>query len=343
MYNAVAMNRRYLNALLVVCSLVVVFGVLCVFEYALRRSGTVKPLSNSRELFVANAFGKSRGNAKNIEAFSFGEKAYTDQYGFRIPKDYKEADKHFARTILILGDSIAFGVGVKEEDTFAGLMRSALPDTRVYNSGVVGYNSYDYENVIVHFLPSHPEIDRVYLIYCLNDLNSQSAELIDSELNTGARNVTLLDRARHMGILAGLNEFLRAKSRLYLYLKGLITDPQMRFYMAESLYYNSDNNVIFNKNIQPIVNIAMTLKGRNIPFTVIISPYEAQLRKKDSLLEPQKKLSAFFSSNGIDFIDPVPDFLAKGMPSKEFYLFCDPMHFSEKGHRVMFEALSRRL
>ncbi|WP_420266642.1 SGNH/GDSL hydrolase family protein [Candidatus Magnetominusculus dajiuhuensis] len=343
MYNAVVMNRRYLNVLLVICSVVVVFGVLCVFEYALRLSGSVKPLSNSRELFVVNAFGVSRGNAKNIGAFSFGEKVYTDKYGFRIPKDYKEADKHFSGTILVLGDSIAFGVGVKEEDTFVGLMRSALPDMRVYNSAVVGYNSYDYENVIVHFLPSHPEINRVYLIYCLNDLNSQSAELIDSELNTGTRDVTLLDKARHLGVLAELNEFLRAKSLLYLYLKGLLTDPQMRFYMAESLYYNVDNDVIFNKNIQPIVNIARTLKARNIPFTVIISPYEAQLRKKDTLLGPQKKLSAFFSANGIDFIDPVPDFLAKGMASKEFYLFCDPMHFSEKGHRVMFGALMRRL
>ncbi|MBF0458174.1 MAG: hypothetical protein HQK99_09795 [Nitrospirae bacterium] len=145
-----------------------------------------------------------------------------------------------------------------------------------------------------------------------------------------------------MGIFSRLNEFLKSRSLLYLYLKGLLTDPQMRFYKAEAMYYNEDNDVIFNKNIQPILNIAKTLEGYQIPFTVIIAPYEAQLRKGEALLQPQKKLSAFFSSNGIDYIDPVPDFLAAGVSSKELYLFCDPMHLSEKGHRVMFGALMRR-
>lgn len=338
------MNRNYINILLIVCSVAAAAAVLFVFEAIIRLSGSVKPISNSRELFVFNAFGPSKGNAENIEAMSFGEKVYTDKYGFRIPKDY--TDKHLDNAVLLLGDSITFGVGVREQDTFAGLLRSKLPNTMVYNTGVVGYNSYDYENVIVHFLPSHPEIipnlKRVYLIYCLNDLNSDSAALIDRELNTKAKKTTIFDSARHVGSLAGLNEFLRENSLLYVYLKGLLTDPQMRFYKAEALYYNADNDKIFNKNIQPILNIDSALKARHIPFTVIIAPYEVQLRKTEALLEPQKKLSAFFSSHDIDFIDPVPEFLAKGTPSKEFYLFADPMHFSEKGHLVIFDVLMRR-
>jgi lysophospholipase L1-like esterase len=338
------MNKNLLNVSLAFLSLVIVFAVLLAFEVLLRLTGGVKPISNSRGLFVVGAFGHSKGNAKNVEAVSFGEKVYTDKFGFRVPKGYKEdGSKQYAGTILILGDSVAFGVGVKEQFTLAALTRAALPTSRVYNSAVIGYNSYDYENVIDNFLPSHPEITRVLLLYCLNDLNSDSAALIDGELNTRQQKTNLFDSARHVGIIAGMNEFLRANSLLYVYLKGLLTDPQMRFYKADSLYYNADNNALFTKNIQPIVNIANALKARHIPFTVIIAPYEVQLRKTaEAPPEPQKKLSAFFRTNGIDFIDPAPDFLAKGISSKEFYLYGDPMHFSEMGHRVMFDALMRK-
>ncbi|MCG6553675.1 MAG: SGNH/GDSL hydrolase family protein, partial [Candidatus Magnetominusculus sp. LBB02] len=214
-----------INVLLTVCSVVFIIALAFGLDFVVRRSGVVKPIGNSRELFINNAFGKSRGNAKNIGAVSFGEMAYTDKFGFRIPKDYK--DTHYSNTILMLGDSIAFGVGVKEQDTFTGLMRTTLPDTGVYNAAVVGYNSYDYENVVKSFLPSHPEVTRVVLAYCLNDLNSQSAELIDSELNISAKKKTLIDGARNIGMLAALNEFLRENSTLYIYLKGILTDPQM--------------------------------------------------------------------------------------------------------------------
>lgn len=338
------MNKNLFNASLAVFSLVIVFAVLLAFEVLLRLTGSVKPISNSRELFVAGAFGHSKGNTKNVEAMSFGEKVYTDKYGFRVPPNYKEdVSEQYAGTILVIGDSVAFGVGVKEQYTLAALLRKEMPAARVFNSAVIGYNSYDYENVIENFLPAHPEITRVLLIYCLNDLNSSSAALIDGELNTRRQKTNLFDSARHVDIIAGMNEFLRANSLLYVYLKGLLTDPQMRFYKADSLYYNADNNALFTNNIQPIVNIANTLNARHIPFTVIIAPYEVQLRNTAVLpLEPQKKLSAFFSANGIDFIDPVPDFLAKAIPSKDFYLYGDPMHFSEMGHRVMFDALMRR-
>ena len=57
----------------------------------------------------------------NTEGETGGVKFYTDNKGFRIPYknyNYKKADK-----ILFLGDSVTFGVGVKEEDSFVGKYR----------------------------------------------------------------------------------------------------------------------------------------------------------------------------------------------------------------------------
>ena len=56
-------------------------------------------------------------NSKNVRTKAFGETVYTDQYGFRVPyKNYLY--KKDSSSFLILGDSTAFGVGIREEQTF---------------------------------------------------------------------------------------------------------------------------------------------------------------------------------------------------------------------------------
>ena len=52
----------------------------------------------------------------------FGKKSKTDENGFRVPlNDFSyNSSKNF---YLILGDSVTYGVGVKEEDSFVGILR----------------------------------------------------------------------------------------------------------------------------------------------------------------------------------------------------------------------------
>ena len=47
-------------------------------------------------------------------------KAYTDHNGFRVPPGSQDKKTSGNSTILILGDSVAFGPAVPEELTFAG-------------------------------------------------------------------------------------------------------------------------------------------------------------------------------------------------------------------------------
>ena len=57
----------------------------------------------------------------NSEGVIFNEVIYTDNNGYRIPsKNYKYLGK---KNIFILGDSVTFGNGVKENETFIGLLR----------------------------------------------------------------------------------------------------------------------------------------------------------------------------------------------------------------------------
>jgi hypothetical protein len=42
---------------------------------------------------------------------------------------------------LVLGDSLAFGEGVEIKDRFDVKLRSALPGTRIINTGTMGYGT----------------------------------------------------------------------------------------------------------------------------------------------------------------------------------------------------------
>ena len=92
----------------------------------------------------------------NSQGLVFNKKTFIDKYGFRVPRlDYNYKNK---RKIFVIGDSVSFGNGVKEEDSFVGLLRSNLNRYELYNSSVFGYQAYHHENRIDEinkFLPVH--------------------------------------------------------------------------------------------------------------------------------------------------------------------------------------------
>ena len=69
----------------------------------------------------------------NKDGIVFGQKVTIDQYGFRVPsKDFKYTQNN---NIFILGDSVTFGNGIKEEETFIGLLRKKIKNA--FNKQVV--------------------------------------------------------------------------------------------------------------------------------------------------------------------------------------------------------------
>src|SRR5215471_14781718 len=61
----------------------------------------------------------------------------TDRNGQRLIAQNPNAK----RRILILGDSLSFGEGIDIKDRFDVKMLSSLPDTRVINTGTMGYGT----------------------------------------------------------------------------------------------------------------------------------------------------------------------------------------------------------
>lgn len=68
----------------------------------------------------------------------------TGPQGWRIVPPVAEP----TRTIVCLGDSCTFGVGVDDDRTFAAVLQTLLPDVRCINAGVPGYSAFQGRRVL---------------------------------------------------------------------------------------------------------------------------------------------------------------------------------------------------
>jgi GDSL-like lipase/acylhydrolase family protein len=306
-------------------------------------------LDSSPNLFVADRFGWSRGNVVNGRATAFGHTVYTDGNGFRIDPDFP--DPGSARAVLFLGDSVGFGSGVDEEDSALGRLRRARPGWRVYNASVIGYGVRDYVNVLDAFLPAHPEVKAVYVLMCLNDIHDLSDLAIQERLGhrapvapaSGQESGDLVQIAKRVAVLQAANDWLRSRSKLYLFLRGLASDSSMRFFLHDlELYRARDGD--FQTRMALLAAMRARLRAAGIPFKVVVLPYEVQLRAQNAdFMLPQRMICGYLSEHGVDYIDATAAFRDTGAPSDALYLYEDPMHFSPRGHGVLAGVLLKEL
>ena len=321
-------------------------GILILGEVAVRMGTNVTFLGNSANLFEPKRFGPSRGNAPNIQGVSFQATVYTDGNGFRIPRPDYQYPQTQHNKVLILGDSVAFGTGVAEEKTFVGLLRASRPDWAIFNAAVIGYGVDDYLNCARSLIDKGQHYKFAVLAMCLNDVSSNSAMLLDNP--SVSRTAPLVERIRALTFAAAANEWLREHSKLYLYAKGLVTDPSARYFYADYLNYN--DNV--DQKLRVVEALVSELHRANIPLFIVISPYEYQLRKLDikapkgqvvaDPMLPQRRIAAFLRDKGVTTYDPADFFLSQASKGGSIYFLpFDPMHFSESGHMIMFRFIDR--
>jgi lysophospholipase L1-like esterase len=99
-------------------------------------------------------------------------KVRTNEHGFR-DRPLREKQKDELR-ILLLGDSVTFGVGVRAEDTFGRKLESVLRSNlnrpvRTVNTGVGGYNTVQEYATLTSFAEVI-DPDMVFLLYVMNDI-----------------------------------------------------------------------------------------------------------------------------------------------------------------------------
>jgi lysophospholipase L1-like esterase len=307
----------------------------------------------SRKLFVAHAFEDSPGNVKNGKAISFGTEIFTDNYGFRINPNYQDNHQNIEnmRSIVLIGDSVTFGVGIKAEHIFPELLKQRLNQYRVFNTAVTGYSLEDYQNIVNLFVLPNKErfnIQHVILGFCLNDTieaSKRNIKILPTQEDWTLRYNFISRLLKHLNEYINFNNFLKSHSKLYLFVKSVTSDTSKGYFYADIAPYRDKEYV--HLRLKLISNIKKVLEKNNISFTLLLLPYEYQLRDlKENNLYPQNIIREYSKENDVNFIDIYEYFSRylkeKNMKSTSLYLFNDPMHFSQLGHKIVYEAIIKK-
>ncbi|HEX6827921.1 MAG TPA: hypothetical protein VF104_02965 [Burkholderiales bacterium] len=352
-------------AIAVAIGLCLAVALLAAAEWGVRALTDIPFGGISKNLFTPNRFGPSAGNTPGVQAHAFGIPVFIDANGFRVPSlDYRYPAGSTG-TLLLIGDSLTFGVGVPEPETFAGRLRTSNPGWKVYNSAVIGQTTGDYLNTVKALLDRGYVFSKAVLVYCLNDVSSSSAADIDRGVQAAgagdragpspspaperAGNADFVERLKRLEIFSAANDFLRENSKLYLLVKGVISDPSRRYFAADLQSY-LDRKALWNA-LAPVEAIAAEFASRKIGFLVIIAPYEFQLRPGGSetmggrdIRLPQQLVSEFLSERKIPHIDAATVFrTGAGESGAAYFLALDPMHFSPTGHAAIFALIQDRI
>jgi lysophospholipase L1-like esterase len=263
-----------------------------------------------------------------------------------VPEGGLPGDASKREAILILGDSVGFGPAVEEQETLAGLLRARFPEKRIYNSSVIGYATPDYKNVVDAFLPLHPEVTDVVLVYCLNDVSARSAEAIERylEAKQEAGEPDLRRTLQELGPLRMVNDFLRERSKLYLLLKYQVMAPRRKGWEEIARLYGDGTGASLEAAVRDLADVAARAKEAGVRFVAVLAPFEHQLRQPGDPASPvpQQKLGELLARAGVEYVDARPAFERDG-GSVDYFLPYDAMHFSRAGHRVMAEVIARAL
>jgi len=311
----------------------------------------IAPQNLDANLFLPFKYGETYGYKPNARGREFGAVYVTDEHGFRV--DPTSTPSQSDRIMVVLGDSVSAGIGVSADQIYPSLLANKFPSRRVVNASVTGYGIADYVAALRAILRDiKPE--GVIIAFCLNDTVATSQAMIQKRKATGE---SIPDKIRYPNPVVrwlryvndnylDFNPFLRTYSRTYLLIKSLATDTSRDYFLADYVSYQQPQTLdLLTTEFVQLNELAIAY---NFPLVVFVFPYEYQLRATTRETHaPQRVIQEAGGKSGLkiyDLFDDLREYLASnGVPSHAIYLFNDPMHFNERGHRVIAELMYRGL
>jgi len=272
---------------------------------------------------------------KNVETVIFGKKVYLNEYGYRVAdRNFKYKNKN--KTIIFIGDSVLFGSGVDEKDTFVSKLRDQNNNSLFINAGIIG-NDINENLISINENNQLFDNNSFVLVYTLDDI----LEAVNENDNTDKiiKEKNLIQRLKKNIFFNKINEILRSKSYTYIWLKGKLTKPSKRYFFESYKSYKEENKIKFlRKKISHIKKI----ENLNVKFLILPYEYQARNNCKEEFMKPQEEIIKIFNEFQISFID-LSDEFCNYEKSKKLYLNFDPVHLSVKGHEFVFEILRTKI
>lgn len=245
-------------------------------------------------------------------------KYHSNEKGFRVSKNHKNIDKYHRKKILILGDSHLWGLGLKYDKSFAGLLNRSFYNLDVINLAMPGFGlDQIYLSLVQWGLVENPEMviagiftdDFFRSFNAYKSVNKPVFMVVNGQLifkSSSDKPNTLV-------------RYLEKKSRiLEFYRDG---DEWLGRIFGIGEWWNM-NKLILD-------NLIETCNKNDLPLLVVHIPYYTG--------NPFPELKRYLLAKNIDYID-LND-VAKG--KLENLYFREDKHLNENGHRLLAKSVNQ--
>lgn len=247
-----------------------------------------------------------------------------NNYGFRGP-DYPLAKPRGGQRIVLIGDSFAFGEGVRFEQTLGERLERRLNERResaarveVLNLGVGGANT----RAELSYLRNRGvalEPDLVLWLYVLNDAGAARLDLWE--------NFTQQYEDRSL-----------RKSYLVSYLYARVGRQILgRRYIDELVSRSKEQLNKWNRSMKGLSEARDVARAAGAEFQVAIFPFMYRLDDSYPFREFHDMVSEYCRENEIEVLDLLPAFL--GQIDTDLWVHASDQHPNEIGHQIAAEAL----
>jgi len=253
--------------------------------------------------------------------------------------------------VLVLGDSVGFGLGVDEEETFVRLLAVELAPAgvEVLNFAVPGYNAYNEEALLLDLaLDYRPDL--VLVQFCVNDLNDPTLHfdrqtrlalgaIPDAAFPNPAERSMLPRTASPLGFCRALQVCRRLERAIGLDGPGTLDNRSLRLSLAlrQDLAAGVERDWLLTRYRA----MARASRAAGAEFAVIAFPHEGEVR---GVVSPQLQsdLVGLGREGGWETLELLPAMRAAAEVVDDT-LYFDPWHPTPAGHALAARALAREL
>lgn len=251
--------------------------------------------------------------------------------------------------ILCLGDSVAFGFNLNDDQTIARRLEVALGalgvDAEVLNAGVIAYNSRQ-EGRWLELNGDRLAPDTVVVIYCLNDTTDLGAEALPEDLFRKANQENKTDdwaRQRNLRKISPALNSLLTNCHLARVIYYALSKPDKLTVKGNKQLMDSGWSKDFSVVEDGFARIAKYAASKGIPATIVIMPFIESLENYPHR-EQHQKVTAIAKKNGLEVLDLLPVFATHFAANKRpLALPGDPVHPNAEGAEVAAQAIARAL
>jgi len=241
--------------------------------------------------------------------------------------------------ILVLGDSVAFGWGIEEEDTLVHQLQQHLNQAEtgthfeVWNAGVPGYATWhELQYLVEKGATFDPDV--ILVAFMFNDVDGNNEAVHQQPLG--------------MGGLARAFALLTRKSALLCFLRNAALGFRLRhLHPCQGPNCWDETKVLLDGLVEQSRKMGSVLALVAFPMRRQIEP-AAELSYYDRALgeNPEQNyqdiIARLCHERGIAYLDLLPAF-QRAMEQEQSSLFLDFEHPNARGHHVAAEALYRFL